>query len=156
MSEKNGVYLTSSLLGIVGVVVVVGLIYSVTGAQFKSEGTVGSEADVAERIKPVGTVQLAGDEPAAAPVAAEPAAADPVALATSSGCMGCHQVDTKMVGPAYKEVAAKYQGDGGALDMLSAKVKAGGVGTWGQIPMPPNAHVSDADIKTIVEWVLSL
>ena len=87
---------------------------------------------------------------------AAPAGGDALALATKSGCLGCHQVEVKVVGPAYKDVAAKYKGDAGALDMLAAKVKAGGVGTWGQIPMPPNAHVSDADIHTIVEWVLSL
>ncbi len=69
--------------------------------------------------------------------------------------MACHQIDTKVVGPAYKDVAAKYKGDAAALDTLVKKVKAGGVGVWGQIPMPPNAAVSDEDIKTLVEWVLS-
>ncbi len=90
--------------------------------------------------------------------AAAPAEAggDALALATTSGCMGCHQVETKVVGPAYKEVSAKYKDDAGALDTLAAKVKGGGVGTWGQIPMPPNAHVSDENIRTIVEWVLTL
>ena len=77
-------------------------------------------------------------------------------MATSSGCMACHQVETKVVGPAYKEVAGKYKGDTAALDMLVAKVKAGGVGTWGEIPMPPNAHVSDENIRAIVEWILTL
>ena len=99
---------------------------------------------------------VAAEAPAApAPVEAAPAAAtDALALATSSACMACHQIDVKLVGPAYKEVAAKYKGDPAALDMLVAKVKAGGTGVWGEIPMPPNAHVSDADIKTIVTWVL--
>ncbi|MGD8912587.1 MAG: c-type cytochrome [Candidatus Thiodiazotropha sp.] len=76
-------------------------------------------------------------------------------MATQSGCMACHQIETKVVGPAYKEVAAKYKGDAAALDMLVAKVKNGGVGTWGQIPMPPNAHVSEDNIRTIVTWVLT-
>ncbi|WP_316366495.1 c-type cytochrome [Candidatus Thiodiazotropha sp. CDECU1] len=84
------------------------------------------------------------------------ASADPVALATQRGCMACHQVETKVVGPAYKEVAAKYKGQEGAVEMLSAKVKAGGSGVWGPVPMPPNAHVSDEDIKVIVEWVMTL
>jgi cytochrome c len=70
--------------------------------------------------------------------------------------MACHQLETKVVGPAYKEVSAKYKGQEGAVDMLAAKVKAGGSGVWGPVPMPPNAHVSDEDIKTIVTWVLSL
>ncbi|MCU7828313.1 MAG: c-type cytochrome [Candidatus Thiodiazotropha sp. (ex Myrtea sp. 'scaly one' KF741663)] len=78
------------------------------------------------------------------------------ALATQRGCMACHQLDTKVVGPAYKEVAAKYKGQDGAVDMLSAKVKAGGKDTWGPVPMPPNAHVSDEDIKAIVAWILTL
>lgn len=84
------------------------------------------------------------------------ASADAVALATKSGCMACHQVDNKVVGPAYKEVSAKYKGQDGAVDMLSAKVKAGGSGVWGPVPMPPNAAVSEADIKTIVTWIMSL
>ena len=84
------------------------------------------------------------------------ASADPVALATQRGCMACHQIDNKVVGPAYKEVAAKYKGQADAVEMLSAKVKAGGSGVWGPVPMPPNAHVSDEDIKVIVEWVMSL
>ncbi|MCG7926594.1 MAG: c-type cytochrome [Candidatus Thiodiazotropha taylori] len=94
----------------------------------------------------------------AAPAAAAPAApsGDALAVATSSGCMACHQVETKVVGPAYKEVAAKYKGDAAALEMLVGKVKAGGVGTWGQIPMPPHAHVSDENIRTVVGWILSM
>ena len=78
------------------------------------------------------------------------------ALAQAKGCMACHQVATKVVGPAYKDVAAKYKDQADAAEMLAAKVKAGGVGTWGQIPMPPNAHVSEDNIRTIVTWVLSL
>jgi len=76
-------------------------------------------------------------------------------LAQKYNCLACHAVDKKLVGPAYAEVAKKYKGDKGALDHLSAKVKAGGSGVWGAIPMPPN-NVPDADIKTLVEWVLSL
>lgn len=79
------------------------------------------------------------------------------ALAQKNGCLACHSVQNKVVGPAYKDVAAKYKGDKGAEAKLIAKVKAGGSGVWGPIPMPPNSpHVSDGDIKTIVEWVLSL
>jgi cytochrome c len=83
-------------------------------------------------------------------------AEDAMALATKSGCMACHQVDNKVVGPAYKEVAAKYKGQEGIVDTLSAKVKAGGAGVWGPVPMPPNVNVSEADIKTIVTWIMSL
>ncbi len=76
-------------------------------------------------------------------------------LAKKSGCMACHAIDKKVVGPAYKEVAAKYKGDKDAEAKLFKKVKEGGVGVWGQVPMPPNSHVKDDDIKTLVKWVLS-
>jgi cytochrome c551/c552 len=81
---------------------------------------------------------------------------DQTALATSKGCLACHSVDNKIVGPAYKDIAAKYKGDASALDTLVAKVKAGGKGNWGEVPMPPNPAVSDEDLKTLVTWVLSL
>jgi cytochrome c len=77
------------------------------------------------------------------------------ALAKKYNCLACHAVDKKLVGPSYQDVAAKYKGDAGAEAKLIAKVKNGGSGAWGQIPMPPNASVPDADIKTLVQWVLS-
>ena len=77
-------------------------------------------------------------------------------LAKKNACTACHSVDKKVVGPAFKEVAAKYRGNPKAEAMLVDKVKKGGVGVWGQVPMPPNSTVSDADIKTLVKWVLSL
>ena len=77
-------------------------------------------------------------------------------LAQSSGCMTCHAIDKKTIGPGYKEVAAKYRADKGAEANLVKKVKAGGSGVWGATPMPPNAHVKDDDIKAIVHWVLTL
>jgi cytochrome c len=76
-------------------------------------------------------------------------------LAQKNNCLSCHAVDHKVVGPAYKDVAKKYAGDKGAEAKLIAKVKAGGSGVWGPIPMPPNAQVSDADVKTLVKWILS-
>ncbi len=78
------------------------------------------------------------------------------ALMKSSGCVACHSIDKKVVGPAYKDVAAKYRKDKGAEAALIKKVKAGGKGVWGEVPMPPNAHVKDEDMKTIVHWILSL
>jgi cytochrome c len=76
-------------------------------------------------------------------------------LAQASGCMTCHAIDKKVIGPSYKEVAEKYRGDKSAEGKLFQKVKAGGKGVWGETPMPPNAHVKDDDIKTLVQWVLS-
>ena len=92
---------------------------------------------------------------AALAVVSAPAFAD-LALATSKNCMACHAVDKKLVGPAYKDVAAKYAGQKDAVAKLADKIQKGGVGVWGQIPMPPNATVPDADIKTLVKWVLAL
>ncbi len=77
------------------------------------------------------------------------------ALAKAKNCMSCHTIDKKLVGPAYKDVAAKYKGDAGAVDKLAAKVKTGGKGVWGAIPMPPN-NVTPEEAKKLVTWVLSL
>ncbi|MGI9316131.1 MAG: c-type cytochrome [bacterium] len=77
-------------------------------------------------------------------------------LAQSSNCLACHNIDQKLVGPSFKEIAEKYSGDAGAVDTLVDKVKNGGGGVWGQIPMPPNPAVSDEDAKALVEWLLSM
>lgn len=88
-------------------------------------------------------------------LAAAPAFADAgLDLAKAKNCLACHAVDKKMVGPAYKDVAAKYKGDGGAAAKLAAKVQKGTVGTWGQVPMPPN-NVTEAEAKQLVAWVLA-
>ncbi|MES9870919.1 MAG: c-type cytochrome [Sedimenticola sp.] len=141
-------------------------------------------SEVVDRIKPVGKVVVEGQEAAAAPApaaeapaaaaapaaeaapapaaeaapapAAAPAGGDAQAIAQAKGCLACHQVAMKVVGPAYTDVAAKYKADPNAVDTLVGKVKAGGVGTWGQIPMPPQAHVPEADIRTVVEWIMSM
>ena len=72
------------------------------------------------------------------------------------GCAACHANDKKVVGPAYVDVAAKYKGDASAPAKLMEKVKKGGQGVWGPVPMPPNPSVPDADLKTIVTYVLGL
>lgn len=85
------------------------------------------------------------------------AATNAEALAQKSNCLMCHSVDKKILGPAYKDVAAKYKGDKTAEARLIQKVKAGGSGAWGDMPMPPNSpQVKDDDIKTLVQWILSL
>jgi cytochrome c len=88
-------------------------------------------------------------------IAATPALASEE-LAKKNACTACHAVDKKLVGPAYKEVAAKYKGNAKAQAMLEEKVKKGGSGVWGQVPMPPNSAVKDEDVKALVKWVLSL
>ena len=85
---------------------------------------------------------------------AAPAMAD-LALATSKNCMACHAVDKKVVGPAYKDVAAKYKGDKGAVDKLAEKIMKGGSGVWGAVPMPANAQVNADEAKKLAAWVLT-
>jgi cytochrome c len=138
--------------------------------------TLAPEA-VAARIQPVARVEFAppGAEPPAAAtaapttpappvqVAAVPAAAasapaaeaSPEQLLQKDGCLVCHASDKKIVGPSYKEVAAKYAGDKGALAKLVQKVKDGGAGVWGPIPMPPHPQVSEADLQTMVKYILA-
>ena len=77
-------------------------------------------------------------------------------LAGKKNCLACHQVDRKVVGPAYKDVAAKYAGDKGALDRLARKIVNGGSGVWGPVPMPANPQVSDAEARQLAAWILTL
>ena len=78
------------------------------------------------------------------------------ALARKSDCFGCHSVASKLVGPAYKDVAAKYAGQTDAVEQVQNSIRNGGAGKWGEIPMPPNPKLSAADIKKIATWVLGL
>ena len=77
-------------------------------------------------------------------------------MAKKYNCTACHAVDKKVVGPAYQDVAKKYKGQAGAEAKLIEKVKKGGSGVWGPVPMPPNTAVPDGDIKKLVEWILSM
>ena len=92
---------------------------------------------------------------AAAGVLAAPAAQADEALLKKHNCVACHQMDKKVIGPAYNEVAKKYKGQKDAAVKLAEKVKKGGQGAWGQIPMPPNPAVPDADIKKMVDYILA-
>ena len=78
------------------------------------------------------------------------------ALASSKNCMACHALDKKLVGPAYKEVAKKYAGDKEAAAALATKIREGGGGVWGAVPMPANPQVNEAEAKKLVAWILSL
>ena len=143
-----------------------------SGARFKEPPAPTSPA-AATAAPPATPAPAAALAQTAAPAAAATATAAPsagpaagagapldAASATSmmqkDGCAACHAVDKKIVGPAFQDVAAKYRGDKDALAKLSQKVKAGGSGAWGPVPMPANAQVSDADIKALVSWTLSL
>ena len=92
---------------------------------------------------------------AVALVAAMPARAN-ADLAQKKNCMACHAVDKKVVGPGYKEVAAKYAGQKDAVDKLAQKVIKGGAGVWGPVPMPANAQVTEAEAKQLVQWIMTL
>ena len=90
---------------------------------------------------------------AATALLASPAWAD-AQLANKKNCLACHQVDKKLVGPAYKDVATKYAGDKEAADKLAQKIMKGGSGVWGPVPMPANPQVSEAEAKQLAAWVL--
>lgn len=78
-----------------------------------------------------------------------------LALARASACMACHKEDVKLVGPSFKDIAEEYRGDADAKEKLIGVVRSGSVGTWGKVPMPANTMVSDDDIATLVDWILS-
>lgn len=76
-------------------------------------------------------------------------------LAKKNNCMACHQAERKVVGPAYKEIADKYRNQAGATDYLAKKIRSGGKGVWGQMPMPAQSHVSEANSQEIAKWILT-
>jgi cytochrome c len=115
----------------------------------------GAHGNLREQNRPVGPargIDTSGGAQATSTVAA---ASPLLALAQAKGCMACHGVDKRVVGPGYLEIAAKYKGDAGAESRLAAKVKAGGTGVWGAIPMPPNPGLSEDDAASLIRWVLS-
>ena len=77
-------------------------------------------------------------------------------LAKQKNCLACHAVDKKLVGPAYKDIAAKYKADKNAPVALAKKIREGGVGVWGQIPMPANPQVNEQEAQALAKWVLSM
>ena len=93
---------------------------------------------------------------AAAGILAAPAALADEALLKKHNCIACHAIDKKVVGPSYKDVAKKYKGQKDVVAKLAAKVKKGGQGVWGQVPMPPNPAVPDADNRKMIEYILKL
>jgi len=88
-------------------------------------------------------------------VAAVPPAQASADLAKAKACMACHTVASKLVGPAYKDVAARYAKDAGAEARLVQKIQKGSSGAWGPVPMPANPQVSDADARTLAKWILA-
>ena len=122
----------------------------------KERGTPMTEAEMAVILDYLSTY-YSREKPAPdpSPDTLATASSDPVEnLLGKHGCTACHQVDKRVVGPSFKEVATKYAGQAGATQRLAAKIRAGGQGAWGNVPMPPNATLSEADAKTLAGWVL--
>jgi cytochrome c len=132
-----------------------GCAVSATVASGLPEHAKGAHGNLREQNRPEGPargIDTSGGAPAPATVAA---ASPSLALAQAKGCMACHGVDKRVVGPGYQEIAAKYKGEAGADLKLAAKVKAGGSGVWGAIPMPPNPGLSGEETASLVRWILS-
>lgn len=92
---------------------------------------------------------------AASVAQAAPDAAEVQPILEKNACLACHAVDKKILGPAYRDVAEKHEGDDDAAAILTKHIREGSSGVWGAVPMPPNPGISDEDLKTVVEWVLA-
>jgi cytochrome c len=112
-----------------------------------------SEPTPVASATPEATAPAPAPEPSAAPA---PAAQGGEDLAKAKNCLSCHKIDAKLVGPGYKEVAAKYAGQHDAVAHLAEKVMKGGAGVWGAVPMSPNPQVSREEAEKLVTWILSL
>jgi cytochrome c len=115
-----------------------------------------SHGDLSEQVRSFAPIR--GVKPGEAlvkPAAASPAASPELELAKRSACVACHGIDHKVVGPGFREIGSKYKGESDVEPRLLAKLKTGGSGVWGSIPMPPQAHVSDEDMKTLIHWILA-
>lgn len=123
----------------------------VAAATTTTAGTAAAAATAATDA--TATAAAAAPRPAPAPAAAK-APAGGLALAKQNACMACHGVGNRIVGPALRDIAAKYKGDAAAAQRLAGKVKAGSAGAWGPVPMPAQGHLKDDDIAVMVGWIL--
>ena len=116
----------------------------------------GNLAEQNRIIGPVrGVVTLKSVVAEASPAATDQRTLDPRTLANASNCLACHAENRKIVGPSFKEIASRYKGDSGAQARLMAKVRDGGAGTWGNVPMPPNSEMKSEHIQVLVHWILT-
>ena len=121
----------------------------------KERGTPMTDAEMAVILDYLSAYYSRDPAPPPAPDTLAAGGDDPVQkLLNTHACNGCHAVDRRVVGPSFREVAAKYSGDAGAAARLAAKVRAGGQGAWGAAPMPPNPGLSDAELTQVVDWAL--
>jgi len=123
----------------------------------KERGTPMDEAEMAVILEYLATYyNREQPAPAPAPDTLAGGGADPVAkLLNAHACSGCHSLDKRVVGPSFREVGQRYAGDTGAAARLAAKIRNGGQGAWGSVPMPPAPAISDAELATLIGWVLS-
>jgi cytochrome c551/c552 len=120
----------------------------------KERGAPMDEAEMATILDYLSTY-YSRDQPAPPPSRDTLASADGVeGLLQKNGCAGCHALGERLVGPSFKQIAAKYAQDGAAQGKLANKIRNGGQGVWGSVPMPPNPGLDDAELKTIVAWLL--
>ncbi len=112
-------------------------------------------AEIAPILEYLATYYNRDSAPPAADASAPAESGDAVTrLLTANACTACHQTDKRVIGPSFREVAAKYAGDAAAAGALAKKIRAGGAGNWGAAPMPPNAGISDADLAQVLGWIL--
>jgi cytochrome c len=122
----------------------------------KERGTPMDDAEMALILDYLSTYYGRGAAPAAGPDTLASADADPVKkILDANGCSGCHAPDQRVVGPSFREVSLKYRDNPTAKAQLVSKIRQGGQGVWGPVPMPPNPAVSDPDLDAVVTWVLS-
>jgi S-disulfanyl-L-cysteine oxidoreductase SoxD len=109
--------------------------------------------NLAEQNRLVGATR--GINTSGAKLVTSPVSTSAAELAKSNACTACHAINSKLIGPSFAEIATKYKDDAGASNKLSAKIKAGGSGVWGAMPMPPHPDLNDPDLKALVQWSLS-
>lgn len=116
----------------------------------------GSHGDLSQQNRPIGATAYSPPQSKSPAMALAQASPNPADLAKSRGCLACHATDRKIVGPSFKDVAAKYKDDVGAAARLAEKIRRGSTGSWGSIPMPPNSALSQTEAAALAEWVLGL
>ena len=121
----------------------------------RERGTPMTDAEVAVILDYLATYYSRDPAPAPAPDTFAAAESDPIArLLEAHACSGCHTLDKRVVGPSFREIAQRYAADRAAPARLAAKVRTGGQGVWGAVPMPPASGIADSDLSTLIAWVL--
>ena len=122
----------------------------------RERGTPMTDAELAVILNYLSTYYSRDPAPPPAPDTLAAGGSDPVAkLLEANACSGCHSLDQKVVGPSFRDIARRYASDAGAAARLAAKLRSGGEGVWGTVPMPPAAGTSDPEIAKLIEWILA-